>query len=79
VQRVGAVVVGLRPADGAEYELDTIVFATGFDAITGDALRIDLRGHDGLTLREKWADGPHTYLGPTVAGFPSIIHVCVDR
>ena len=51
------------------------MFATGFDAMTGAALRIDLRGRDGLTLREKWADGPRTYLGLTVAGFPNLFVV----
>ena len=47
---------GLRTADG-EYELDAIVFATGFDAVTGAALAIDIRGRGGLPLREKWAGG----------------------
>ena len=46
-----------------EYALDIIVFATGFDAMTGPLLKIDIRGRDGLTLREAWAAGPTTYLG----------------
>jgi cyclohexanone monooxygenase len=65
---------GLR-AGGKEYELDVIVFATGFDAVTGALLNIDIRGRDGLTLREKWADGPRTYLGIQIAGFPNLFTV----
>ncbi len=61
---------GLR-ANGEEYELDAIVFATGFDAMTGALLSIDIRGRGGMTLREKWAEGPRTYLGLGVAGFPN--------
>jgi cyclohexanone monooxygenase len=62
---------GIRTAD-AEYELDTIIFAIGFDAMTGPFLDIDIRGRAGLSLREKWAAGPRTYLGLTVAGFPNL-------
>ena len=62
---------GLRTSD-REYELDTIVFATGFDAMTGSLLRIDIRGTDGVSLRDKWAHGPLTYLGVQIAGFPNL-------
>jgi len=55
-----------------EHEFDMIVFATGFDAMTGTLLRIDIRGRDGLALRDKWADGPRTYLGLQMAGFPNL-------
>ncbi len=65
---------GLR-AGGKEYALDTIVFAIGFDAMTGPLLRIDIRGAGGRRLREKWADGPRTYLGISVAGFPNLFTV----
>ena len=65
---------GLRTG-GKEYELDTIVFAIGFDAMTGPLLRVDIRGAGGRTLREKWADGPRTYLGVAVAGFPNLFTV----
>src|SRR3954469_8979760 len=47
---------------GKEYESDAIVFATGFDAMTGSFANVDIRGRDGLTLREKWEAGPKTYL-----------------
>ena len=47
----------------AEYELDMIIFATGFDAVTGAFKRIDIRGVDGQALKDKWGDGPRTYLG----------------
>ncbi|MDR5814138.1 NAD(P)/FAD-dependent oxidoreductase [Caballeronia sp. LZ033] len=59
----------------ATYALDTIVFATGFDAITGALADIDIRGRDGLTLRQKWAHGPRTYLGLMTAGFPNLFIV----
>jgi cyclohexanone monooxygenase len=59
----------------AEYELDSIVFAIGFDAMTGALLNIDIRGRGGVTLREKWADGPLSYLGLAVAGFPNLFTV----
>jgi cyclohexanone monooxygenase len=61
---------GLETKDAA-YDLDCIVFATGFDAMTGALLRIDIRGRDGLTLAMKWAEGPRTYLGVATAGFPN--------
>ena len=62
---------GLRTRDHA-YELDCIVFATGFDAMTGALLRIDIRGRGGVTLARKWAEGPRTYLGVATAGFPNL-------
>src|SRR6185437_6410644 len=62
---------GLRTSD-RDYEVDVIVFATGFDAMTGSLLRIDIRGKSGLGLREKWAHGPVTYLGLQIAGFPNM-------
>ncbi|MGQ0481714.1 MAG: flavin-containing monooxygenase [Pseudonocardia sp.] len=62
---------GVRTADG-EHELDVIVFATGYDAMTGALDRIDIRGRAGLPLREKWAAGPSTYLGLCTAGFPNM-------
>jgi cyclohexanone monooxygenase len=65
---------GIGTAAG-EYPLDVIVFAIGFDAMTGPFLDIDLRGRGGTSLRERWADGPRTYLGLTVAGFPNMFLV----
>jgi cation diffusion facilitator CzcD-associated flavoprotein CzcO len=62
---------GLRTSADT-YDLDVIVFATGFDAMTGSLLKIDIRGRDGLTLAEKWRGGPLTYLGLQVAGFPNM-------
>jgi cyclohexanone monooxygenase len=61
--------------DGREYAVDSIVFATGFDAMTGALLRIDIRGRDGLSLRDKWAAGPRTYLGLGIAGFPNLFTI----
>jgi cyclohexanone monooxygenase len=65
---------GLRTA-GREYALDAIVFATGFDAMTGALLRIDIRGRGGRSLRDKWAAGPRTYLGLATAGFPNLFTI----
>ena len=65
---------GIRTRD-AEYGLDIIVFATGFDAMTGPLLRMDIRGRDGLSLAEAWAAGPRNYLGLQVAGFPNLFTV----
>ena len=56
-----------------EHEFDMIIYATGFDAVTGAYDRIDIRGVDGLALRDKWAAGPATHLGVQVAGFPNMI------
>ncbi|KKB41430.1 flavin-containing monooxygenase [Bacillus thermotolerans] len=64
---------GIRTADG-EYELDVIVFATGFDGMTGSLFKIDIKGRDGVSLKEKWENGAQTrtYLGLTTAGFPNM-------
>jgi len=65
---------GLRTQD-AEYAFDCLVFATGFDAMTGALLNIDIRGRAGETLMQKWAGGPRTYLGIQVAGFPNLFTI----
>lgn len=62
---------GLRTS-AAEYEFDAIVFATGFDAMTGALMEIDIRNGAGATLKDAWAAGPRTYLGVMVAGFPNM-------
>ena len=66
--------LGIRTRD-AEYPLDIIVFATGFDGMTGSLLRIDIRGRDGLSLVKAWDAGPRNYLGLQVAGFPNLFTV----
>jgi len=65
---------GLRTREKA-YALDSIVFATGFDAMTGALLSIDIRGLRGRSLRDKWAEGPRTYLGVAIAGFPNLFTI----
>ncbi|MBM3542004.1 MAG: NAD(P)/FAD-dependent oxidoreductase [Alphaproteobacteria bacterium] len=60
---------------GKTYTFDDLVFATGFDAMTGTLNAIDIRGSGGLKLREKWKDVPHNYLGLMVAGFPNLYTV----
>ena len=57
------------------HDVDVIVFATGFDAMTGSLLKIDIRGRGGLSLRDKWAAGPRSYLGLQVAGFPNLFTI----
>ena len=65
---------GLRTAAG-RYTFDSLIFATGFDAMTGALLRIDIRGRGGMSLKDKWTAGPRTYLGLTVAGFPNLFAI----
>ena len=65
---------GVRTAD-AHYEVDSIAFATGFDAMTGALREIDIHGRNGKRLAHKWDDGPTTYLGLSVAGFPNMFIV----
>jgi len=62
---------GVRTTAG-HIELDALVCATGYDALTGAVLGIDLRGRGGLKLAQKWADGPRTYLGLMTSGFPNL-------
>src|SRR6202008_819842 len=62
---------GLETADRA-FEFDMIIYATGFDAITGSFDRIDIRGLGGRKLKDKWANGPQTFLGVQVEGFPNL-------
>ena len=63
---------GIKTSD-AEYDFDIIIYATGFDAITGAFDRIDFQGVDGLKLKDKWRGGPQTYLGIMVEGFPNMM------
>jgi len=65
---------GLRTTE-ATYKLDVIVFATGFDAMTGPLLRLDITGRDGVSLRDAWAAGPRTYLGLQIKGFPNLFTI----
>ena len=59
-------------AAAKDYEVDALVLATGFDAMTGSVAKIDIVGRDGKTLNQKWAEGPRTYLGLMSAGFPNL-------
>ena len=65
---------GLKTTD-AEYEFDVIIFATGYDAVTGSLTRIDIRGEGGLSLKEKFAGGPRTYMGIQSVGFPNLFTI----
>ena len=65
---------GIR-AGGKEYELDIIVIATGFDAMTGPLKNLGIKGRGGRSLTKEWEDGPETYLGLTVSGFPNLFTI----
>lgn len=65
---------GIKTSAG-EYELDAIIYATGFNAIIGAFEAIDIRGVGGRSLKEEWSEGPHTFLGFLVAGFPNMLMV----
>lgn len=65
---------GIRTSE-RDIPLDAIVFATGFDAVTGPLLRLNIRGRGGLALEEKWAAGPRTYLGLQTHGFPNLFTI----
>src|SRR5215471_772057 len=60
---------------GQSFEFDAIVYATGFDAMTGPIVAVNITGRNGVTLRDKWANGPQTYLGLTITGFPNFFAV----
>jgi cation diffusion facilitator CzcD-associated flavoprotein CzcO len=62
---------GVKTSD-REYEFDVIIYATGFDAMTGALTRIDIRGESGQVFKDRWANGPRTYLGLQTAGFPNL-------
>ncbi len=65
---------GVR-TENASYEIDVLVVATGYDAVTGPLLAMNITGKAGVTLQGAWADGPHTYLGLMVAGFPNLFTI----
>ncbi len=65
---------GIRTED-EEFEFDVIVFATGFDAMTGTYFKMDIRGRNDLSLKQKWSEGPKTYLGLQTAGFPNMFMI----
>ncbi|MEB3982432.1 alpha/beta hydrolase fold domain-containing protein [Mycobacterium sp. 663a-19] len=65
---------GIDTADES-FALDAIVFATGFDAVTGAITAVDFTGRNGLALKDKWANGPQTYLGLTAVGFPNLFFI----
>ena len=58
-----------------EHEFDILIYATGFDGVTGAYDRIDIRGENGLRLKDAWAETPRTYLGMLAEGFPNMLMV----
>ena len=65
---------GIKTSDG-EQPYDAIVFATGFDAMTGPLLRVDIRGRGGQKISDAWGDGPHSFLGLSISGFPNLFTI----
>ena len=65
---------GIQTAQG-DFECDALVYATGFDAMTGALLRLDIRGRGGIPLKAQWEAGPRTYLGLQVHGFPNLFTI----
>ncbi|MEL6892841.1 MAG: alpha/beta hydrolase fold domain-containing protein, partial [Actinomycetota bacterium] len=74
IERITTTGIELAGAGGS-FEFDAIVLATGFDAMTGAIVRVDIAGRDGVPLGKKWADGPKTYLGLMTHGFPNLFMV----
>ena len=66
---------GIVTADGALHELDVLICATGFDAVDGNYVRVNIRGREGQTLQERWSDGPTSYLGMATSGFPNMFMI----
>ena len=66
---------GVQLADGSIHEVDVLVLATGFDAVDGNYLRMDLRGRGGVSIRDEWANGPDSYLGMTIPQFPNLFMI----
>ncbi len=60
---------------GNEYRFDDLILATGFDAMTGSLLRVNIQGKGGRSLQDKWSEGPKTYLGLSIAGFPNLFTI----
>ncbi|KEI44726.1 flavin-containing monooxygenase [Saccharopolyspora rectivirgula] len=66
---------GVRTEDGVEHELDVLIFATGFEAVDGNYLKMDLRGRGGTRIQDHWSNGPTSYLGVTTAKFPNMFMI----
>ena len=66
---------GIVTEDGTLHELDVLVFATGFDAVDGNYVRVDIRGRNGRSVKEHWSDGPTSYLGVATSGFPNMFMI----
>jgi cyclohexanone monooxygenase len=69
---IGEILPGAVRTRSKDHEIDALVLATGFDAMTGSVAKIDISGRDGRTLNQKWAEGPQTYLGLMSEGFPNL-------
>ena len=66
---------GIETADGVVHELDMVIFATGFDAVDGNYMRLRIKGRDGVSLKDHWSDGPTSYLGMTIPKFPNMFMI----
>lgn len=66
---------GIETEDGVHHDLDMVIFATGFDAVDGNYMRLKIKGRDGISLKEHWSPGPTSYLGMTVSHFPNMFMI----
>ncbi|KAJ3756215.1 cyclohexanone monooxygenase [Lentinula raphanica] len=66
---------GIKTSDGVEHALDVLVLATGFDMLSGPIIAIDIRGQDGVSIKEKWTDGIQSYLGLASATYPNMFWI----
>lgn len=64
---------GVKTSDGVEYELDVLIFATGFDSVDGNLRKIDIYGRNGHSLTDHWKDGPDSYMGTMISQFPNLL------
>ncbi len=64
---------GVKTSSGAEYEVDVLIFATGFDSVDGNLKKINIYGRDGLLMNDHWKDGATSYMGTTIANFPNLL------
>jgi len=66
---------GVKTSDGVEHALDMLIFATGFDAVDGNYTKIDIRGRQGVAIKDQWKAGPSSYLGVTNVNYPNMFMV----
>jgi cation diffusion facilitator CzcD-associated flavoprotein CzcO len=66
---------GIKMDNGKEHDIDVLILATGFDAVTGGLTQMDIRDKTGVSLKERWSQGVYSYLGVAVSGFPNLFYM----